>query len=205
MNRDLACKIFEKSFLFCRERYPEEIDWAKNTNAKIFRNMKSKQFLSEYCWVVYASGFKESILSKYFPSIKLAFKNFDLESLSRMRGISRVLNVFNNEKKASWFLSGSKLIANEGFTSFKKRLKKNGIDVLKELDGISDVTKFHLAKNIGLVDTEKPDRWIVRISEMCNSTTEELFEMLCKSYNLSRHVVDVVLWRYASQNSIEHF
>jgi GxxExxY protein len=41
------------------------------------------------------------LLKKKLPALQKAFKNFDPESLSRMRSIKSVLDVFNNERKAN--------------------------------------------------------------------------------------------------------
>ena len=87
------------------------------------------------------------------------------------------------------------MIADEGFEAYKKRLKKGGINALEDLPGIGPNIKFHLAKNIGLADTAKPDRWLERAARQCRAESlEELVDYLSKKFELSRHVVDVVLW-----------
>lgn len=57
-----------------------------------------------------------------------------------MRSIRPVLEIFNNERKAKAFLEGSKAIDKEGFSNFKKRLRKEGIDMLEELPGFHPET-----------------------------------------------------------------
>lgn len=80
------------------------------------------------------------------------------------------------------------MIANEGFEIYKKRLKKEGIDALKELPDIDSTTKSRLAWNIGLTDTVED---------------EKLVDYLSKEFNCSRHVVDFVLWRYEVEDELE--
>ena len=80
------------------------------------------------------------------------------------------------------------MIANEGFETYKKRLKKEGIDALEELPDIDSTTKFRLARNIGLTDTVEE---------------EERVDYLSKEFNCSRHVVDFVLWRYEVEEKLE--
>ena len=196
--------FFEKARKYCEGKIPEEIEWAKGIGPNTFKHLKSKTFLSEYCWVVYASGFKVEIIESKFPELKIAFKNFDLAALSRMRSIKQVLKVFNNETKANCFLNGSKAIFQEGFSNFKRNLNSNGVDYLEKLPGIGPITKFHLAKNIGLVDIEKPDIWLVRIAEKYNSTVTEVVDFLSEKNRLSRHVVDVILWRYLADNGLKN-
>lgn len=202
MNQKIAIKMFEEAELYCEKNHPDELIWAKGIGPETFKNLKAQQFLAEYCWVVYASGFKVSTVKSIFPNLKKAFKDFELETLARMKSIKEALSVFNNERKASCFLNGSKMIADEGFSVFKKRLKNEGIDMLELLPGIGPITKFHLAKNIGFVDEAKPDIWLVRAAEVCDSTVEELVAFLSEKYKLSRNTVDVILWRHCADKGV---
>jgi len=202
MNHDIAIRMFEVAKVYCEEHHTDELDWAKSICPETFKNLKSKRFLTEYCWVVYASGFKVSIVESIFPSLRTAFKNFELSDIAKMRSIKPVLAIFNNERKANSFLEGSKLIANEGFSNFKNRLRRDGVDVLEELPGIGPITKFHLAKNIGLVDEAKPDIWLVRAADICSASIEELVIFLSEKYGMTRHVVDIILWRHGADNGL---
>lgn len=205
MDQATAIKMFKAARAYCEENYAHELVWATSIGQETFRNLRSKKFLSEYCWVVYASGFKASTVESIFPELQAAFRNFVLADLAKMRSIRSVLLHFNSPRKASSFLEGSKLIANEGFSTFKKRLKINGVDTLEQLPGIGPITKFHLAKNIGLADEAKPDIWLVRAADACSSTVEELVAFLSKKYGMSRHTVDVILWRYGADKKGLHY
>jgi len=197
-----AIRMFEAARAYCEEKHKDELDWAKSISPETFRNLRSKRFLFQYCWVVYASGFKVSTVESIFPNLQTVFKDFELADLAKMKSIKPVLAIFNNERKASSFLKGSKLIANEGFSAFKKRLQREGVDMLEQLPGIGPITKFHLAKNIGLVDEAKPDIWLVRAADICSSTVEELVAFLSEKYGMSRHAVDVILWRYGADKGL---
>jgi 3-methyladenine DNA glycosylase Tag len=198
-----AIRMFEAAKAYCEENYANELDWAYSISPETFRNLRAKGFLAEYCWVVYASGFRESTIKSIFPNLRTAFKKFELNDLGKMRSIKPVLAIFNNERKANSFLEGSKLIAKEGFFNFKKRLKNEGIDMLEQLPGIGPITKYHLAKNIGLVDEAKPDIWLVRAAETCSSTVQEFVAFLSEKYSMSRHAIDVILWRYGVDKGFE--
>lgn len=202
MNQEKAVKMFEIAKAYCKENHLDEFEWANSINPETFKNLRSKRFLSQYCWVVYASGFKVSIIEGIFPRLQSAFKDFDPASLAKMESYEPAMAVFHNERKAKSFLQGSKLIAQQGFSSFKKLLQEKGIDMLEELPGIGPVTKYHLAKNIGFVDEAKPDIWLVRAADSCGSTVEELVEFLSKKYKMSRHTVDVILWRYGADKGL---
>jgi len=128
--------MFESAKAYCEKEHPDEVDRANSITPNTFKNLRSKQFLSEYCWVVYASGFKVAILETIFPDLKAAFKDFELGELAKMKSTKPVLAIFNNERKANSFLAGSKRIAQEGFSEFKKRLQNTCVDMLEELPGI---------------------------------------------------------------------
>jgi 3-methyladenine DNA glycosylase Tag len=127
INELRAQKLAQQAFDHLKENDPDTLAWARNVGTTTFRNLRPKAFLSEYCWVVYASGFKFAIIQEKFPSLQKAFKDFDPAALSRMRSIKAVLTVFNNEKKANCFLSGAQTVIEEGFSHFKRRLLKEGV------------------------------------------------------------------------------
>ena len=95
-------------------------------------------------------------------------------------------------------MRGAKLIANEGFIAFKKRVQQNPTDTLEELPGIGPITKYHLAKIIGILDVAKPDIWLVRAAELCNaSSVEQMIEYQSRELNETHHTIDVAIWVYA--------
>lgn len=204
MNQNLAIKLFDTAKSYCHKNASAELTEAMGVNENTFKNLRSKKFLSQYCWVIYASGFRESILKELFDELEDAFKGFDLELLARTRSIQPALKVFNNKNKANAFLRGSKLIAEEGFSAFKKRVRVEELDALEKLPGIGPITKMHLAKNIGLLDVAKPDRWLRYAAEMTSCTVDELVGFLSAKYQLSHHVVDLIIWRYAADNGLEN-
>ena len=199
MNKKYAKKLFLTAWEYCEDYEHDELECAKRVNKDIFKNINLKKFLRNYCWVVYDSysPFTDKL---EFPVLETtAFKDFDITALSKMRSIKPVLDVFDNERKAQCFLEGAKMIADKGFGTYKKRLKKKGIDALAELPGIDLREKFRLAKNIGLADTVKSDRWLKRAARKCKAASvDELGDYLSKKFDLSRHVVDFILWRYGT-------
>lgn len=199
MDKKKLESFYQKAFDYTKKEHAEELEWAQGINENTFKNLKSKKFLSEYCWVVFAAGFKVETVKEKFPALKAAYKDFDLDSLSRMRSLKPVLEVINHEQKAQAFLDGAKLIHEEGFSKFKKRLQKEGMTALQSLPYIKDITQKHLAKNIGLADVAKDDVWLERIKEKYSAgSVEELVDYLSAKFKQSKHVVDVVLWRYSA-------
>ena len=187
-DKENAEKLFFTAYRYCEIYRHEQLEWAKSINEDTFKNMESKEFLRNYFWVVFASDPGLEYFEDFCAELETAFKDFDITALSKMRSIKPVLDAFDDDfndhkQKAKRFLKRAKMIANEGFETYKKRLKQEGIGVLEELPDIDSTTKSRLASNIGLTDTV---------------AKEELVDYLSKGFNnrCSRHVVDFVLWRY---------
>lgn len=203
MNYKKLKMLYQDALAYIEKNKWDELDWARSVNADTFKHLKARQFLYMYCWVVYASGFRVAVVEEKFPALKKAFKNFDIEKLSKLRSVSQVMEIINHEGKVNGFLKGTKQIYQEGFSSFKKRLEKEGINVLCELPYIGNITKNHLAKNIGLKDVAKNDIWLERVRDFVSAkNVDELTEYLSTEFNESKHVVDVVLWRFCADNGL---
>ena len=205
INELRARKLAQQAFKHLKKNDPDTLAWARNVGTTTFRNLRLKVFLSEYCWVVYASGFKVAIIQEKFPSLQKAFTDFDPKALSRMRSIKAVLNVFNNKKKANCFLSGAQTVIGEGFSHFKHRLRKEGVQMLQELPGIGPITKDHRAKNIGLADVAKADIWLERAAKICGArSVPELTAYIANHLGESQHVVDVAIWTYGKDGLLHN-
>lgn len=59
---------------------------------------------------------------------------------------------------------------------------------------IGKITKWHLAKNLG-VDCAKPDRWLIRIANVSGESVDELCARLHHGSQDRIATVDYVLWR----------
>ncbi len=201
MERQKAKRLYQFSYNYAKENRPDELKWGKSISPDTFENLTAKQFLEEYCWVVYASGFKVKIIEQKFPHLQKAFRNFDLDQLAEMESLEEVLSIFNNRRKAEGFLKGARKIHQEGFEQFKVRVKQEGMKTLKELPGIGEITQKHLAKNIGLTDVPKDDIWLDRLANLCNaSSVNSLTEYLAGEFGETQNVVDLVLWRFCADS-----
>jgi hypothetical protein len=197
MNEARALQLAQTALDHLIDTDPDSLEWARNVGASTFQNLRLKQFLFEYCWVVYASGFKFRIVEAIFPAVQKAFKDFDPSALSRMRSIKAVRAVFNHERKARSFLTGAQSVIGEGFSAFKRRLRKEGVQALDDLPGIGPITKDQLAKNIGFADVPKADRWLERAAKLCDANSvSELTSYAAQHLGESQHVVDVAIWTY---------
>ena len=181
MKKRVAKKMFEEALA----AVGDEADWADIDQAKTWRDLNEKTFLGEYCWVVFAAGFNVSILSGKFGELQRAFKEFEPAAVARMRPIRREKLPIRHQVKADGFLRGAKLVHKVGWSDFKTRVEEEGVDALKVLPWIKDVTKYHLAKNIGLADVpycctlrtpedqQIPAFLELRASSTCNNRVDE--------------------------------
>lgn len=193
MKKRVAKKMFEEALA----AVGDEADWADIDQAKTWRDLDEKTFLGEYCWVVFAAGFNVSILSGKFGELQRAFKEFEPAAVARMRPIRREKLPIRHQVKADGFLRGAKLVHKVGWSDFKTRVEEEGVDALKVLPWIKDVTKYHLAKNIGLADVAKPDVHLKWCAEHCAAkSVDELAAYLAREYQMTEHKVDAVLWEW---------
>lgn len=74
---------------------------------------------------------------------------------------------------------------------------KDKLEYLKTLPFIGEITKYHLAKNLG-ENVVKPDRHLVRIANNYNTTPYELCEKLSKETSYRIATIDLIIWRAAN-------
>jgi len=163
--------------------YAHEVDWAEAL--KPIQN--SCQFYYEYVWVVVNSGMKEQVARKIYARIVKALEN----------GIMPP-KVYGHKAKAHAMVA---LAANLTDTFHKYRSIKSDeerIEFLQTLPWIGPITKYHLAKNLGITTIAKPDRHLVRIAKGFKTTAQELCERVSLATGDTVAVVDLVIWRAAN-------
>ena len=63
------------------------------------------------------------------------------------------------------------------------------------------ITKFHLAKNIG-VDVAKPDVHLTRLAEAEGTTAQELCDRLAKETGYRAATIDLITWRACADGTL---
>lgn len=159
--------------------YGEEIIWSESlspcNNADLF--------FAEYMWVVLNSGMKNQIAKK------IQYKIWD--ALKSGKAIGDVFNHKGKTKAIEQILNNKELY----FSLYQSAEDK--LNFLESLPYIGSITKYHLAKNLGL-DTAKPDRHLQRISQKYNSTPQLVCEKLASETNYRISTVDLIIWRAAN-------
>lgn len=199
MDTRRLLRLWDDAHDYMKKERASELRWALSISRNTWRNIGSSTFLREYAWVVYAAGIRNAILDQYWPRLRRAFHGFRMNRVAQMRSTNPVIKVFRNEQKANYVLRGAAMIHAEGFKAFKARVARNWEQELEGLPGIGPITKFHLARNVGLADTGKPDLWVSRITKLAHASDwRVMLQYLSKRSRLPPKAVDVVLFRYGA-------
>ena len=149
-----------------------------------FEEQDEIDFFTEFVYVVLNAGMKNQVAEKIFA--KYAKNGLSaVKHEGKRRAIEKAERFYDK-----WF-----------FMLQKKITLSEKLDYLETLPWIGPITKFHLARNLG-IDVAKPDRHLVRIAEHFNyKDVQRMCEDISEWKGDRVGVVDVVLWRYANLNS----
>lgn len=160
--------------------YKQEVEWCEHR--KEFEYCDAETFYFEYVYVVLNAGMKEQIARKIYDRF---CNNLDFTTIGHQG--KRMAIQEGSIKYKQWFLE----IKNLRTTTYQ-------IEYLKTLPWIGDITKYHLARNIG-IDCVKPDRHLVRLANKFNfDTPHQMCRNIHDVTNERLGVIDVILWRYCN-------
>lgn len=158
--------------------FAQEIEFVTNNVRKGFEQQTPEQFLHQYMYVVINSGMKNQIAE-------------DIYKRALINGITAIGHP--GKRKAIEQASSN---YRDWFEQLQKKESIDAkLDFLESLPWIGKITKYHLARNIG-IDVAKPDRHLVKIAEkfgyldvqkMCQDISSETGDRV--------GVIDVILWR----------
>lgn len=190
-------KIAEE--LVTRNGFGSEIDWCDNRIP--FDNVDEQRFLHEYAWVVFNSGMRNRVVRKKWEALRKAFHYFiPLDIVEHVETVRRnARSIFNNERKVAAVITVARKLVREGFEStFRPAINKKPLEFLDSLPMIGDVTKYHLARNLGF-DFIKPNRHLQRLASQFGMTPFELCDLIHKKTGRRLGTIDVILWRFCEQ------
>jgi hypothetical protein len=159
--------------------FGNEIQWCADRRAC----GSAETFFLEYMWVVINSGMKNQIAEKIYQKLLIAIKDRTPlhDAFGHAGKVTAIEKVRSEHKKL--------------FKQYQESTDK--LAFLEGLPWIGKITKFHLARNLGM-DVCKPDRHLVRIASKYNTTPEQLCSVLSVDTGDRIGTVDVVLWRAAN-------
>lgn len=159
-----------------RAGYGEEIAWQESVTEPDCAD----EFLWQYIWVVISSGMKNQIARIIEQRIVEAYNN----------GIP-IDTIYHHNCKVKAI---EYMIKNHDEIFDAYLVSSDRLEFLHSLPYIGNITKWHLAKNLG-EDVVKPDRHLTRIAESYNTTPIELCKKLAKETGYRIGTVDLILWR----------
>jgi len=148
-----------------------------------FSQVTPKLFFEEYLHVVVNSGMKYQVAQKIISRMKKeGYQTFG--HIGKRKAIEWMAKNQNYKKCFAELAS--------------KPTDQAKLEYLESLPYIGNITKFHLARNLGL-DIAKPDRHLVRFAKRFGYKDVQQFckDISKKSYD-TVGVIDVVLWRYVN-------
>ena len=175
-----------------------EIYWQEKQNIE---SINTKNFFTEYSWVVLSSGMKETVIRKKFKEISLIFNNWVSPKfiVANQNSIGKkALKAFNNPLKINALFFMAKYLCSGSIKNEIKCIHAEGVKYLEKFPYLGPATSLHFAKNLGF-NVSKPDRHLIRISEKFGFDCPTSFcKKISKYTGEKESVVDIVLWRYAT-------
>lgn len=158
--------------------YQSEYDWSESLRAV----RSAEEFALEACWVVLNAGMKEQVARIIWKRLRPQLNSgTPLVGFKHLGKCNALRFIWSNRSRL--------------FTEWDSVGRT--VDWLQALPWIGKITKWHLAKNLG-VNCCKPDRHLVRLAESTSETPAALCERLSKLSGDRVATVDVVLWRAAN-------
>jgi hypothetical protein len=190
---------FEKAKRFVSDYYSATLATIASTK---FDEVSPEFFYREFCWTVCTSGFNAKIVSRFFHQLMCALapvnsyiQGGDID-ISTPR--SKALVVFGNARKIDAMIECAKIlragIENKTWAVYRNE-ELNTPDKLTKLPYIGEITKFHLARNCGMLDYMKPDLHLTRISSHWGfENPVSLCKSLSKENGMPIGLIDLILF-----------
>ncbi len=157
--------------------YEHDIDWAQNVKAP----ETAEDFAGEVIWVILCSGMKEQvarIIQKRVWATIRAGKPVKGNILGKSGKAQAIDTIWHN--RAAFFVAF--------------QAANNKVEFGLSLPWIGGITKWHLAKNLG-VDCAKPDVHLERVAAHYGTTPSALCADIAHATGDRIATVDLVIWR----------
>ena len=185
-----AIKDYNEAYEFALKTHKSDMERIDNLNG-LMTNFDD--FFYEYTYVVLASGFRAKIAARLTPEIVNCKGNME-----------KMQKLFKNQKK----LDSIKKVWDMRNEWPKLRQSLTDVDSLTNIPYIGNITKYHLARNIGLLSCAKPDvhlcKWVGKITgndseENVGVVTQEIANKVGRKQG----TVDFALWVWLSHKKGE--
>jgi hypothetical protein len=178
MNKQ-ALDFFKTAELYVRTNFNDEL---LRVESRKFENQNAIDFRNQFFYVVLNSGMTNQVAKKIYQ--RFIDSGFDITVIghpSKKKAIAQALI-----KYKEWFEA--------------LKASNDKIEYLETLPWIKEITKYHLARNLG-IDCAKPDRHLKRLAERFGySEVQTMCKELAKESGYRIGTVDVILWRYCNMH-----
>jgi hypothetical protein len=176
-----ALKFFKIAERYVKANKEYNIKLLEKQSLK-FENQTAIDFRNQFCYVTLSSGFKNSYAVKIYQQ----FIDCGLD-----------INVINHPKKK---IAIAQALSNYNDWFEKLQKTKDKIEYIDSLPMMGPITKYHLARNLGL-DYAKPDVHLKRlVNRFSYSDVQIMCGELAKESGYRTGAVDYILWRYCAGN-----
>jgi len=194
---------FAKNHVASRRKSELSFYWDKAAASPITPH----QFLREFLWCVYVSGFSAKTISKKYDALLQAhwIEDADGQFIPPTSDVlskdawDRLLDIFANQRKAEYVQLVRKKMADRGWYIFHTQyVSYRDPQKFRLLKGIGPALSCHLARNLGNVNVCKPDVHLVRVAKKYGLPS---VHALCESVS-SEPVgkTDLILWLASVDN-----
>jgi hypothetical protein len=171
--------MFAKIRAMLGQQAEDDIAWAETLGAP----PSAEQFAREAIFVICNSGMRATVAQGIFE-----------RCMHALRGATPVIEVFGHVGKAAAI---EHIWANQEALLSGYLEAADKLEFCASLPWIGDITKYHLAKNLG-ADVAKPDVHLQRLADLQGVSAQALCEGLAREVGLRVATVDTVLWRACS-------
>ncbi len=209
---DSPSEYFRKAREFAEKHYWKEM---ANIWGTKFSDVSPGHFFLEYVWVVHATGFNAGVVAKMLPRLVPAYGLRDdgsgwdlLADKPEPDMLASVLPVCNNQQKARAVQRTARIMRDamfprdrtarvETWEEFRQE-RLSSAEKMTDLPYVGKITCHHLARNLGLLDSVKPDLHLVRMADHwgfkdCVAMCEAM-----RPPEMPLGIVDLILWYAAS-------
>lgn len=167
-------------------QFARDISWSEN----IKEARDAEHFAGEAVWVIINSGMKHTVARLIHDRVERAICEGRpvIEAFRHPGKAAAIEHIIDNR----YALFADFLAAAERDRGDPKA--PHVLAFCQSLPWIGGITKFHLAKNLG-VDCAKPDVWLVRLAKVTGEDPHELCARLARESGDRIATVDLVLWR----------
>lgn len=157
------------------------------------------EFLAEYAWAVYVSGFKAGTVSVKWTALSKAWKQFNPGAIGEAeRAAAR--QFINHESKTGAIVTVAKMIASSGWPEFRATYLVD-TESIAWLPWMGPANRRFLARNLRIADVGKPDRWLVRFAEYFGyADVDEALGVICDEVGDPPGLADAYIWAYLAEN-----